>query len=1050
MGLRLLGPVDLVVDGRSVDLGGPRQRAVLAVLGLNANRVVPVEQLIDAVWDTAPPSTARGQIQTCISALRRILGDAGHPGAIATRQPGYMLVIGSEELDVLRFSALVAEARSHADEGGEERAAAVLREALALWRGTALAGVPSGMVRREATVLEDRRLAAVEELVRLDLALGRHEEICHELRALVAEHPLRERLHCFLMLALYRAGRQAEALEAGRLARAVMVEEIGVEPSQELQELTRAILNRDPSLDLPADLRPPPPRSSGSGAREQRSTEPRAGGNALVPQQLPPSVADFTGREDLLEEIKRLLTEGGEEGGARWSVPIVAISGKGGVGKSSLAVRAAHELSARFPDGQLYADMRTPGGEDRTARLLARFLRALGVPGTAVPEDTDERVELFRSKLSGRRLLLVLDDATSEEQVRPLLPGSPTCAVIVTSRKRLGGLTGAHRLDIDVFDTDKSIELLTRIVGEDRVEAEREAAVELVTSCGGLPLALRIAGARLASRPHWQMEGLVRRLRDEARRLDELAHHGLELRSNMELAYRGLGESAARLFRRLSMVRVLDFPDWTAAALLDVSPAEGRELLDTLVDAQLLDVVVYPGSRSPRYRFHDLIRIYAKERLSAEEDGHERAAALSRLLGGWLALAEEAHRSEYGGDYTILHGSAPRWRPAGGWDPDGMADPAYWWEAERRALTAAVRQAAQAGLDELCWDLALTAVTLFEAKGYFDDWRECATVAREAAERAGNRTGTAAMLYSLGTLHMFQTQMAEARYCFEAALAAFRAEGDAHGCALVLRNAAHVDGLYGDIPRMLDRYDESLRTMRAVGDRVGEAHILRSLAKFHLGEGDPQTAGELLDEALAICREVSCPRMEVQVVHRFAEVYMATGRIDLARQALHRVLRMVRDTGDRIGEVHVVYGLGLLRHREGRLDTAETTLAHALGLARRVGEQLIEAKALYALGEIALARGGEASAARHLRAAHEIFGKLGSVLWQAKALVLLSEVRAGQDSARGDLERAVRLLSSVDSRESAKLLAELRAAHPDLPAGELLGSGAEVGGPASV
>lgn len=1050
MDLRLLGPVELVADGRSIDLGGPRQRVVLAVLGLNANRVVPVEQLIDAVWETDPPSTARGQIQTCISALRRILSDAGCPDAITTRQPGYMLRSGREELDVLRFSALVAEARGHADEGREERAAAVLREALALWRGTALAGVLSGAARRGATVLEDRRMAAVEELVRLDLVLGRHEEISHELRALVAEHPLRERLHRFLMLALYRAGRQAEALEAGRLARTVMVEEVGVEPSQEFQELTRAILNRDPSLDLPADSRPLSSRPPGAGAREQRPAGPYAEGKALVPRQLPPSIADFTGREGHLGEIKSILTGRDEEDGPRWSVPIVAISGKGGVGKSSLAVRAAHELSALFPDGQLYADMRIPGGEDRTARLLARFLRALGVPGTAVPEDTDERAELFRSKLSGRRLLLVLDDAPSEEQVRPLLPGSPTCAVITTSRRRLGGLTGAYRLDIDVFDVDKSIELLARIAGEDRVRAEREAAVELVTFCGGLPLALRIAGARLASRPHWQIEGLVRRLRDEARRLDELAHQGLELRSNMELAYRGLGESAARLFRLLSMVKVLDFPDWTAAAMLDVPLAEGRELLDTLVDAQLLDVVVYPGVCAPRYRFHDLIRIYAGERLPADEDEHERASAMSRLLGGWLALAEEAHRSEYGGDYTILHGGAPRWRPAGGWDADGVGDPAYWWEAERRALTAAVRQAAHAGLDELCWDLALTAVTLFEAKGYFDDWRECATVAREAAERAGNRTGTAAMLYSLGTLHMFQTQMADARHCFDAALALFRAEGEAHGCALVLRNAAHIDGLYGDIRGMLDKYGESLRTMRAVGDRVGEAHILRSLAKFHMGEGDTETAGRLLEEALAICREVSCPRVEVQIVHRFAELYMATGRIDLARQALHRVLRMVRDTGDRIGEVHVVYGLGLLRHREGRLDTAETTLAHALGLARRVGERLIEAKALYALGEIALARGGGTSAAGHLVAAQEIFGTLGSALWQAKALILLSEARTEGAFARHDLEGAVRLLSSVDSRESAKLLAELRAAHPDLPAGELLGSGTEVGGPAAM
>ncbi|PRY35773.1 AfsR/SARP family transcriptional regulator [Umezawaea tangerina] len=1017
MGLRLLGPVELVLDRRSLDLGGPRQRIVLSMLGLNANRVVPVDQLVDAVWDRSPPSTARGQVQICISALRRIFADAGQGDAIKTRPPGYLLEIAPSELDSLEFTALVTAARAHSDAGRPEEAATTLRGALALWRGSALSGVPSDLVQRGAALWEDRRLAAVEELIRLDLELGRHEEISGDLGTLVEEHPLRERLHGFLMLALYRAGRQAEALEVCRRARSTLVEEVGIEPGQELQDLERAILNRDPKLSLPAaGTAPVAKRPSASPVAEQQP---------VVPQQLPASISDFTGREGHLDEIRQLVS-GGADG---YGMPIVAISGKGGVGKSSLAVRVAHELSSGFPDGQLYADLRTPHGDDHTANLLARFLRALGVAGTAVPDDVDERAELYRSRLSGRRLLLVLDDVSDEHQVRPLLPGSPTCAVVTTSRARLSGLSGAHWIDVGMFDVDQSVELLAKIVGRDRVEAEQAAVVELVTFCGGLPLALRIAGARLASRPHWRVDGLVRRLRDEARRLDELAHHGLELRSNIGLTYKVLDPEEQRLFRLFSLVQAPDFPGWTAAALLDTSLVEAEDVLESLVDAQLLDVVKYPDSVHVRYRFHDLIRVYAGEKLLEVESEADRAAALTRVLGAWLALAEEAHRREYGGDYTILHGTAPRWRDPDGAAAEAIGNPMDWWEGERRALVAAVRQAADAGLDEMCWDLALTSVTLFEAKGYFDDWLECSRAALDVTAAAGNRVGHAAMRYSLGTLHMFQTRLAEADECFTTALGIFRAEGDAHGCALVLRNAAHIDGLRGDIRSMLEKYAESLATMRVVGDRVGEAHILRSMAKFRMDEGDTATARELLDDALAICQEVHCLRTEAQVVHRFAELHLATGQIDEARQALHRVLRIVRDTGDRIGEVHALYGLGLLRHREGRLDNAETTLVHALDLARRVGEQLIEAKALYGLGEIALARGGDSTGVTHLVEARRLFDELGSALWHARTLVLLSEIHTndGDSALAGEkIEQAARLLAEVDSKESAQLLAGLR------------------------
>ncbi len=1016
---------------------------ILALLGLNANRVTPVEQLIDAVWDTAPPSTARAQIQICISALRKLFTDAGQSEVIKTYPPGYLLEISASELDSEEFAGLVVAARRQADDGKVAAAATTLRNALSLWRGPALAGVQSGLVRRGAALLEDGRLSAIEERVRLDLTLGRHEEISGELAALVDEHPLRERLYGFLMLALYRSGRQAEALEVLRRARTLLVEELGIEPGQELQDLERAILNRNTALDL----RSAKTWSPAALPDERVVPERAAAEQPIVPRQLPRNIADFTGREGHIDEIRRILSDDLSTATASYAVRIVAISGKGGVGKSSLAIRVAHELINVYSDGLLYGDFQSPGGDNRTATLLVRFLRALGVSGSAIPEDIQERAELYRTMLAGKRLLVVLDDVTSEEQVLPLLPGSPNCAVIVTSRVRLSGLSGADWVDVDMFDTDMSIELLAKIIGPERVRAERSSAVELVEFCGGLPLALRIAGARLASRPHWRIAELVRRLADEARRLDEFTHRGLELRSNIGLTYRGLPLPAQRLFRLFALVQAPDFPAWTAAALLNTDLAEAEDVLESLVDARMLDTTQYPGERI-RYRFHALIRVYARERLIETESPADRALALSRVLGGWLALVDEAHRREYGGDFTVLHGHSPRWRPPGGGSAAVMDNPIDWWDSERAALVAAIRQAAAAGLDELCWDLALASVTLFELKGYFDLWRETAELGLKVTERAGNRTGMAAMLYSLGTLHMFQKRLAQAERCFAAAMDIFDADQHAHGRALVMRNSALVDGMLGNSMAMLTKYDYALKLMRAVGDRMGEAQILRYLARSRIDEGDIEAGRSMLDEALAICREVGCLRGEAQVVRQFAYLYLGTDQIELARQALHRVLLIVRDIGDRIGEAYALCGLGVVRHREGRPESAETTLLHALTLARRLGERLVEGEALYVLGEIGLARGDGSAAAAHLTEASHLFAELGSVLWQAKTLGLLTELQLANgdvSQAVRHLERAALLLAGAESTEAARLLARLEGTRSKLLAGDVAVRGRSAG-----
>jgi DNA-binding SARP family transcriptional activator/tetratricopeptide (TPR) repeat protein len=1031
--LRLLGPLEAAAAGRELDVGGPRQQVVLAMLALDANRVTPVEQLIDAVWSTSPPSTARAQVQICISGLRRLFGDVDVPWRIKTRSPGYLLEVPSTEIDSEQFTRLVATSHTHTAAGRVTEAAVTLRSALALWRGPALAGLDSELVRRGAARLDEARLKALTERFRLDLALGRHEEIIGELTAQTEAHPLRERLCELLMLALYRSGRQAEALEVCRRMRSRLVGDLGIEPGQGLQYLESAILNSDPALDVASAPVVVTGTEEQDRVEERRRTDERP---PAPPRRMPAAIGDFTGRDCQLTQIVDILSQPPGVDEDPHGMRIVSISGKSGVGKSALAIRAAHELLDRFPDGHLYVDLEEQSDDNGPGRVLARFLRALGVSGQAIPEEAEERADLYRGRVATKRLLVVLDGVADEEQALPLLPGSPSCAVIVTSRARLTTLPGAHDVDVDVFDSDDSVELLAKIVGAERVRAERDATAELVSICGGLPLALRIAGARLASRPHWRIEGLVCRLRDAASRLDEFTHRGLELRSNIGVTYRGLAPEAQRLFRLLALVRAPDFAGWTAAALLDSDPFDADEVLESLVEARLLDAVDYPGMHQ-RYRFHGLIREYARERLAEGETPVERQAAEARLLGAWLAFAELAHRNEYGGDHTILHSDAPRWQPAGG--PFGTDYPMEWWEAERRALVRAVHHAAEAGLDDLCWDLALTSVTLFEVKGYFEDWHETATVAGEITERTGNRVGHAATLYSLGSLYLVQKRFDEAARYFSSALAMFETEEHTHGRALVLRHAAAIDRHHGRSAAMLWKYDQALAMMREVNDPVGEAHILRNLARYWIAEGELEGAHELLDTALACCQRVGYLRGEVQVVTRFAELYLNSDQIEPAHQSLNRVLSIVRDIGDRIGEAHALYWLGVVRHRTGRLDNADTTLRHALSIAREVEERLIEGQALYALGEIELARGNGAAAACHLDEARQLFTEIGSNLWHAKTLVLLSDVHEGRGDpgqVNVDVELAVRLLDPLEDAEAVRLRDQLKTAVAAPPAVE--------------
>jgi DNA-binding SARP family transcriptional activator/predicted negative regulator of RcsB-dependent stress response len=1011
MEYRVLGPLEVLAGGEPVDIGSSRQRVVLAALLLDANRVVSLDRIVDALWDNDPPVTARSQVQICVSALRRKLTAAGAAEGIVTCPPGYLIRVPERSLDAQEWELLVTDGRAAAAEGRLPDAARYLRTALGLWRGPALGGVGSTVIGVTATRLNENRLAVLEECIGLELELGLHHDVIGELAELVAANPLREGLRGQLMLALYRDGRQADALASFRAGREVLVEGLGLDPGQELRDLERAILANDPALQ----------RAGGSIAVSSR--KPYLG--AMIPHQLPAAVGDFVARADALTRIHALLTPPEAPGDRARHVEVIVLSGRSGVGKTALALYAAQELCDQYPDGQLFAQLETGGAEPvSSAHVLEGFLRALGVSLSVPSGHIDGLAQTYRSRLAGRRVLVVLDAAANASQVLPLLPGSPSCAVIVTSRSRLPGLHGAHRFEIDVFDEPTGVALLTRVIGEERVSGEEDAASYLVRLCGGLPVALRIAAAKLAARPHWTIGRLVSRLEDEKRRLDELvldefALDDIGIRASMSLSYESLGGAAKELLRKLAILGATDFAYWVGAPLLGLDILVVMDLMEQLVEARLIDARVLED-RSVRFQLHELIRVYALERLMAEDPPAERAAALGRALGCWLFLACEAHRRVYGGDFTVLHGDADRWVLPDDVVGELLGNPLGWFRRERSALLFAILKAAQAGFSELCWDLAMTSSTHFESGPFLDDWRQSCNVALDTVRRSGNQRGEAAMLCSLGSLALAEHNLDDAVRCLEPALGLFGAVGDLHGWALAARNLAYVDRLCARYDRALARYEQSLSALRSVGDRIAEAHVLNNMAQIYLDRQQYESAEELLNQALAICCELGVRRVAAQVEHRLGELHLRRGDLEAAQVAFESVLRTVREGNDLIGETYARYGLGTLRIRREQYAEAEVDLLAALEAASQTGDRLVHGRVLLALAELHMASERGAAALDRLGEAMSVFGEVGSAVWQARVL----ETTGRLHEAEGRFDAAARAW-----RESLELIGE---ADPEL------------------
>ncbi|GLX00527.1 BTAD domain-containing putative transcriptional regulator [Microtetraspora sp. NBRC 16547] len=979
MEFAVLGPLHVSADAQPLPLGGGKQRTLLAELICHAGRAVSRSILIEALWGQTPPRTAADNLRLYVHQLRRTLGG----DRITRTSAGYGLSIRPEELDADRFETLAEQGRAALAAGDHERAAALLRRSLELWRGPAYAelNLTAGL-RDHAHRLEEVRLTALENRIEADLARGMHAALIAELSGLVAEHPLRDRPRTQLMLALARSGRQAEALATYQDARRLFAAELGLDPGAELRHLHQAILTGT----LPVDT----------------STTPSGD---ISPAQLPTGISDFTGREDQLAQLTGLL--GKEPPPGPGPVRVCVITGMGGVGKTTLAVHAAHRIARHYPDGQLHANLH--GAEacpSDPTQVLAAFLTALGTPRSTLPETTEERAAFFRSRLAERRMLIVLDNAASEEQVRPLLPGTSGCAVIITSRIRLTGLSGAPLIELSVLPPKQAVQLLSRIAGAGRVAAEAKAAAEIVRLSDCIPLAVRVAGARLAARPHWPLTHLARQLTDERRRLDRFTTGDLAVRASLALSYVGLDHETCRAFRLLGSLDVPDFAGWVAGALLDLPVAAGEELVEALVDAQLVLISGTDPAGQPRYRFHDLVRLYARERSELEDEPEIVAAALGRAFGAWLALAEHATQKVPGTSSAIIHGTAPRWSSPDETPWEGLAeqDPMAWFDTERPALVASIRQACSLGLAEVAWDMACCVERYFDVCGQFDDWRALHEGVLDACRRAGNRLGEAMILRGLMHATTWMETGGEAMAAqFDGAeqlIAMFSELGERRGLsdAYVLR--AWGEAARGDMTQGLRSGRIALSLAEGSGHLGGEAraHVCMAVA---YGTRQIRMAIVHLLRGLELAEKLGNPRFEATALQFLGLAHAHAREFEAGLQYLSRALAIYRQFRDPLLEAMGLVALAKLYavHHDPRARAAAEA-AEALSRSHHLAHHT--ADALWVLGEVDLAEGRISEAVTHLEESVRLWRTRGWQEFLAGALASLADAY----TAAGDLAAA--------------------------------------------
>lgn len=912
---RVLGGVEVRVDGRRLDPGPARQQRVLAALLLEANQTVAVDQLVDRVWGERPPQRARATLYSYLSRLRHALRTAAEAARIARRSGGYELAVAPSAIDLHRFRALAARARAAANAGDEDEAACRFEEALALWLGDACPGMDTPWFSAQRETAHVERLAAVLDRGDLQLRRGLHAELLTTLPAHAESHPLDERLAAQLMLALYRGGRPADALNHYQDVRRRLADELGIDPGPPLQELHQQILISDPRLAPPT-----------------RDAEPLPGGTAAVrPRQLPAPPPLFTGRDGALARLGKLLTAREETAGG--AVPIAAVCGTGGVGKTWLALRWAHEHQETFPDGQLYADLRgfTPSGEPVDPYAVMRgFLEALGAAPADLPTAPESQAALYRSLTAGRRLLIVLDNARDTDQVVPLLPGSPSCTVLITSRHQLSGLAASHcagQLTLDTLDEFAARDLLVRRLGADRLAAEPAAAAELLHHCAGLPLALSVLAARITSNPVLTLTALAAELRDTATRLDalETGETTSDVRAVLASSYLALDPDSARVFRQLAQAPGADIGLSAAVSLTGLPLPRLRTRLRRLQAHHLVQERV-PG----RFTCHDLLRTYALERAGTTAPAAEADAALTRVLDHYAHTA-------YAADRLLLphRDPLPPVSAADGTQPAQFTthDQAMaWFEDEHTVLTAAVDHAARTGHDAQARRTAWAITTFLARRGRWADVTAVHTTALAAAVRLGDAAARAESHRTLAWACTETDRFAAAHRELARALSLSETS------ALPL-SAAHthlaLGWLYerqGDNSAALRHDQRAVDLFTSLDNLPGRARALNAVAWDHAQLGDHAAAVRHCQEALAIQGELRDERGRAGTWDTLGVAYHRLGENTKAIDCYEHSLDLNRALGHRYNEAETLVHLGQAHRATGALDPARDVLRQALDI----------------------------------------------------------------------------------------------------------------------
>jgi DNA-binding SARP family transcriptional activator/tetratricopeptide (TPR) repeat protein len=1019
---RVLGPLEVLAGGQDRTPRPAKLRLLLALLLVHAPDRVPVGSLIDDLWDDDPPPTATTALQVYVSQLRKLLdpgrGARDPDQVLRTARPGYQLDIDPQRCDLHRFGALADRGAARLAGGDAAGAADAYAEGLRLWRGPLLVDVAARSLHAvHRPALKERWLDAHERYAEARLALGRAGPVVDDLTPIVAENPLREGLVGVLMSALVGTGRRTDALRLFARTRTTLAEELGIDPSRDLRVLGERI-------------------RSGEAVGGARPAAPAAAPVApSVPSRLPPAAADFTGRDAAVAEVAAALR------GTRAATAALAcceIVGPGGVGKTTLAVQSAHAVRADFPDGQLVADL--AGVDDRPAdpaEVLREFLLQLGVNAGTLPRSMDERSRLFRSMTSGRRMLLLLDDAASERQVRPLLPGSASCAVLITGRRRLLGLEQVHTVDLDVLEPDGAMALLGRLIGPARVAGEPGAAAEILTHCGLLPLAVRIAGARLSAQPRISLAAFAQSLADERGRLDLLAAGDFGVRSSIALSYRGCRELEQRGLRVLGAVGLAEFPAWVLAGLLDVDVRTGTEAVELLVDAQLVAVAAVDALGEVRYRLHELVRLYAAE-LAAADPPERVTAGIQRVGEAFADLLGRAERAAH-------PGAQQRPGPVARWSVDDAllagidADPLTWAANESRTVLGVLRLAHAARLWPVAVRLAARITWIVDLLSDWSGRRTAVELGLDAAGRAGDDYGTAAMLrrradleWDLGHAGPAVADLARARLLH-------RRLGDRHGEALSLLGLAAVYTDRGPLSRAQALLDQAQPVLEAVGDRRGQAEVVRFRGLLHRDRGELAAAGECLAAAAAIFAELGDERWWAYVSRGLVRLRRQQGRLVEAEQLAVECVATFRRLSDQRWEGYALFSLAEVDLDLRRLGAAERRLQHCVELFGAVGDHRAIGQALCQLGEVRRMGGAPDEAVRVLAEAIEMIDEEGDP--RAMALAALAMGRAHRDAGRPGpaarwIGRSAEIYHRVGlSARHQEALDELRELHAGTPAG---------------